>query len=63
MTEVLISSGSWVFEFSSEFDVDSVEDSYLSSRGLVKDVGSNSATELMRIGIYTILLILPALQS
>jgi hypothetical protein len=50
-----------VFEFSSEFDVDSVEDSYLSSRGIVKDVSSNSTTKLIRIGIYTILLILLAL--
>jgi hypothetical protein len=52
-----------VFEFSSEFDVDSVEDSHLSSRGIVKDVGSNGTTELIRIGICTILLILLALQS
>jgi hypothetical protein len=52
-----------VFEFSSEFDVDSVEDSNPSSRGIVKDVSSNSATELIRVGICTILLILLALQS
>jgi hypothetical protein len=50
-----------VFELSSEFDVDSVEDSYLSSRGIVKDISSNGATKLIRIGIYTILLILLAL--